>query len=82
MVKTSKQLTPRKKAVILELNSMGVSRRTIAKRLGFGETSVRSFLHRAEDGVIDRKKGSGRPRISNEEEDDVHEVRFVCLRLK
>ena len=71
MVKTSKQLTPHKKAVILELNSMGVSRRTIAKRLRFGETSVRSFLHCTEDGVIDRKKGSGRPRISNEEEDDV-----------
>ena len=69
--KSSKQLTPRKKSAILALHSVGLSRRSIAKRLNFTEGPVRKFIKRAEAGDVDRKKGSGRPRISTDEQDEV-----------
>ena len=71
MGKTSKQLTPRKKAVVIELNKVGFSARKIAKKLDFHQTKISKFLKRAqEDGTIERRTGSGRPRISTEKQDE------------
>ena len=55
MVKSSKQLTPRKKAVVLALKSEGVPNRAITRRHDFTEGPIRKFLHRAKDGQVDRK---------------------------
>ena len=71
MSKTSKQLTPRKKASILAYHDVGMSNVSIAKKLHFTEGPIRKFLQRAKSGEINRRKGSGRPRLSGEEEDDV-----------
>ena len=71
MERTSKQLTPCKKAVILALKGEGLTNRAIARKLDFSEGPVRKFVKRAEAGDAGRKKGSGRPRISNDDEDEV-----------
>ena len=73
-MKTSKQLTPRKKAAIVELRKAGVKQKTIARQLDFGKSAISKFIKRFEStGSIDRKQGQGWPRISTEADDKLLE---------
>ena len=70
----SKQLTPRKKAVIIALCEEGVPSSHIAKRLHFHKSAVSRFVKKYEEtGEVVRKEGSDRPRVSTERQDKVLE---------
>ena len=60
IMKTSGQLTPRKKTAILALRQNGISNRQIAGQLDFSHTSINQFVKKVEEtGSIDRKSGTG-----------------------
>ena len=56
----------------------GLSRGEIQRQLGIGKSSMQAWADRYEkDGVLERKKGSGRPRVTTKTED-----RFIQLQCK
>lgn len=66
------QLKESEKAVIIALREMGLGYKTIAGKVGTTKTTVIRTLKTFEStGRIDRKKGSGRPRMSTESQDRV-----------
>ena len=75
IMKTSKQLTPRKKAAVLELRKVGLSHRKIARQLNFSNTAISNFINRVElTSDLNRKVGTGKGnRKSTEDDDDVLE---------
>ena len=75
IMKTSKQLTPRKKTAILELRKVGISNKKIAKQLEFSSKSINQFLrHYDATGDANRKSGTGKSnRKSTEEEGEALE---------
>ena len=83
-MKTSKQLTPCKKAAALALSSAGSSTRKIARQLGFAQSSISTFIKRAnETGNSNRKSGTGEGnRKSTEEEDEVLEHLSLADRFR
>ena len=78
-MKTSHQLTPRKKAAIIELKKVGLSNRRIAKQLTFDRRAIDRFFKRYEQtGDQNRQKGSGPPRLSTERQDKT--LKDLCLK--
>lgn len=67
-----KQMTLTEKAKIIALAEQNVSNREIAVKTNFNESSVRRFLKKyRETDKLERKKGSGRKKCTNERENRI-----------
>lgn len=66
----SKQITPRKRAVMLQYSKDGLKQSEICKRLNLSRSTVSQLLHQfATTGSMDVKRRSGRPRITSRRDD-------------
>jgi transposase len=56
---------------IVTLAQSGMSSRQTAAHLGISKTGVQAILHNwAQFGMVDRRSGSGRPRIASDDQDE------------
>lgn len=77
----SKHLSVEKKSRIVTLAEEKYSNCEIVRRVGCSEGSVRNVLKKFKESCsVERKKGSGRPRVTNNLEEDP--LKRNCLRRR
>jgi transposase len=79
----SKQMTVAIKSQIVTLYEGKKSLREISRRIGYSEGAVRKFLKKfSVDSDLQRKSGSGRPRVTSSREDRILKTLILKDRLK
>jgi len=66
----SKQITPRKRAIIAQYMKDGLKQRDICDRMNMNKTTVSKLLKKLrETGSVEAKKPPGRPRVTSRKDD-------------